>query len=76
MNDELITTQQAAEILGITPDGVLHLVRTGKLHPATPIRPRQTTYFRRSDVERLAAERRKESARGKSNPLPSEPSEG
>ena len=55
--DELISTAQAAELLGLSPDGVLWLVRAGRLQPATPIRPRQTAYFRRGDVEQLAAER-------------------
>lgn len=61
--NELITTQEAAAMLGVSTDGVLYLVRIGRLQPATPVRPRQTTFFRRADVARLAAERHRKDSR-------------
>lgn len=72
--DRLISTQEAAEILGVSPDGVLWLVRQGRLTPATLIRPRQTTFFRLSDAERLAAERRREGSRARHVPSRKDPS--
>ena len=63
-DDDLLTTAQAAELLQLTPRGVLHLARRGQLDSITTddtaLRPRgggPMRLFRRADVERYAAER-------------------
>jgi len=57
---DFMTTRQVAARLGITRQGVHHLIRVGKLEPlevgGTDLRP-AALLFRRADVERLAAER-------------------
>jgi len=57
--ERLMTSMEAARRLGITRQGVYHLVKMGKLE-AIPVggdeRPHALLY-RRADVERLAAER-------------------
>ena len=63
-DDDLLTTEQAAELLQLTPRGVLQLARRGQLDSLTTtdtaLRPRgggTMRLFRRADVDRYAAER-------------------
>ena len=62
--DDPLTTAQAAELLQLTPRGVLQLARRGQLDSITTddtaLRPRgggPMRLFRRADVVRYAAER-------------------
>lgn len=66
--DDLMTTGEAARLLGLSPDMVRVLERENRL-------PAQRTtngvrLFRRRDVERLADERAKAAAKGDSGPVP------
>ncbi len=54
-NDELLSTAEAARILGVTPDRIRQMVNAGQLPPV-----QSTTLgrlFARRSVERLARER-------------------
>lgn len=55
-DDDLLTTADAAKILGLSPDMVRLLARDGRL-PATAASVRGLRLFLRRDVEALAAER-------------------
>lgn len=55
--DDLLTTAQAAEILGKTPRTVQRMVAAGLLTPATTLPGKTGAHlFDRAEVERLAAE--------------------
>jgi excisionase family DNA binding protein len=63
-NTDLLTTIEVSELLGLTPDGVRFLARTGRLAAAQTV-GRGQRLFRRRDVELLARERAKQAAAGR-----------
>jgi len=62
--DPLLSTLDASRILGLAPDTVRYLARTGKLVPDEET-PGGQRLFRQSTVEKLAAEREKSQREGK-----------
>ena len=55
-DDTILCTGSAAKILGLTPDGVRHLERVGKLRAAMKT-DRGHRLFLKADVDQLAARR-------------------
>lgn len=64
--DELMTVSDAGRILGLSPDMVRRLADEGQLRLMRTVGG--VRLFRRSDVERLAEERRASPVRGKEEP--------
>lgn len=56
---EIITTTEAAKILDLAPDTVRHLIRHGRL-PANKPQGWRDWQIKKSDVEKLAAQRKKQ----------------
>lgn len=55
--DELLSTQDVADLLGVTPSTISRRVATGELTPAMKAPGiRGAMFFRRADVETLGAE--------------------
>jgi excisionase family DNA binding protein len=57
-DDELLTPMDAARVLGLSPDMVRNLSKSGRLPTLKTVSGRRL--FRRGDVERVAAERERE----------------